>query len=91
MVGGHAAIAPNSDRYVASTITLEIHDAFNEHPNCRRGGRPEHERWYDTFARAAADAQWDTCYWCIAGPTGHDPTVASALARLTPGTASEWG
>ena len=53
-------------RYLGNVNTLEVHDVFNEQVNCQLDEiLAEHRRWYDTFAGAKADQDYDTCYWCI--------------------------
>ena len=48
---------------------MEVHDLDNEKPQCRIAEiKAEHKVWFKTL-KAATDAGYDPCAWCLSGST----------------------
>lgn len=54
-------------RYLGNTNTMEVHDTWNEQPNCQLSEiKEEHKQWFSTLD-AARQAGFDNCHWCLGG------------------------
>lgn len=54
-------------RWLGNKNTKEVHDLWNQHPNCQISEiRVEHRVYFSTHAEAKA-AGYDNCHWCIGG------------------------
>jgi len=52
-------------RYLGNTLSVHVHDADHETPNCRLGNiSAGNRRWYDSLEEARSDLDYEDCLWC---------------------------
>ena len=69
-------------RFLGNTLSVHIHDADHETPNCRLGRiSSENRRWYDSLEEAMSDLRYEDCSWCMGGSRGRQAVGAATSSE----------
>jgi hypothetical protein len=74
-------------RYLGNTLSVHVHDADHETPNCRLGNIPAgNRRWYDSLEEARSDLDYEDCLWCITVRAKASRTATESVSESVSGT-----